>query len=156
VLNGTVADERGRQPIRNIAVGLLVRQGHVLAEEHPLIEGHHGFVRAIGGGIEFGERAAEALRREFREELGVTLESVELLDVSESLFTILDRPGHEIVHIFGISCPELAGLPLDERLRVLDSDASVGWYALRDLAREEPPFYPAGVLAAARGLAHGP
>ncbi|WP_415096102.1 NUDIX domain-containing protein [Micropruina sp.] len=61
--------------IRNIAVGLVVRDGRVLAEEHAVVPGHHRFARAIGGGIEFGERAEQALRREFREELGVELTS---------------------------------------------------------------------------------
>ena len=72
--------------IRNIAAGLVVRDGRVLAAEHAVIPGHHRFVRAIGGGIEFGERAEHALRREFRAELGVELSSVELLAVTENLF----------------------------------------------------------------------
>lgn len=142
--------------IRNIAVGLLVRHGHVLAEEYPLIPGHHRFVRAIGGGIEFGERAEQAVRREFAEELGVQLGTTRLLSVSENIFQILDRPGHEIVHLFAISCPELEDLPLARRRRVLDNQATVGWYPLDDLAREAPPFYPAGALDAALQLRVAP
>ena len=86
--------------IRNIAVGLVVRDGWVLAEEHAVIPCHHRFVRAIGGGIEFGERAEEALRREFRAELGVELCGAELLAVTENLFQLAGAPGHEIVHVF--------------------------------------------------------
>mgnify|MGYP001964460840 CR=1 FL=1 len=73
--------------IRNIAVGLPVKDGHLLA-----LEGHDSsrrldFLRAIGGGIEFGETAGDALRREFMEELGVTLEDAEPLGVFENIFT---------------------------------------------------------------------
>lgn len=138
--------------IRNIAVGLLVRDGHVLAEEYPPIPGHHRFVRAIGGGIEFGERAEQAVRREFAEELGVQLETTRLLGVSENIFQILDSPGHQVVHLFAVRCRELADLPLDRRRPMLDHEATVGWYALDDLAREAPTLYPAGALAAALRL----
>lgn len=132
--------------IRNIAVGLLVRDGHVLAEEYPAAGGYHRFVRAIGGGIEFGERAEQALRREFAEELGVVLGRVEPLAVIENLFTMLDRPGHQIVHVFAVQCTELEVMPRGQRRPVLDTHTTVGWFALRDLARAEPPFYPDGVL----------
>lgn len=138
--------------IRNIAVGILVRDGHVLAEEYPMIPGHHRFVRAIGGDIEFGERAEQAVRREFAEELGVQLSTTRLLGVSENIFSILDHPGHEVVHLFAISCSELADLPLNERRPVLDNEATVGWYPVDDLARNEPPLYPAGAVDAARSL----
>ena len=59
--------------IRNIAVGLVVRDGHALVEIYPATERHGKFARAIGGGIEFGETAVDAVRREFEEELGIVL-----------------------------------------------------------------------------------
>lgn len=138
--------------IRNIAVGLVVRDGWVLAEEHAVIPGHHRFVRAIGGGIEFGERAEEALRREFREELGVELSSVELLAVTENLFQLAGEPGHEIVHVFAVRCPELEHLPFGAARPVLDNDSVARWYRLSELAEGNPPFYPDGVTAFAMRL----
>ncbi|MEJ7705366.1 MAG: NUDIX domain-containing protein [Geodermatophilaceae bacterium] len=53
-----------------------------------------------GGGIEFGETAEEALRREFTEELGVALGVVRLLGVLENRFELAGVPGHEIVFVF--------------------------------------------------------
>lgn len=51
--------------IRNIAVGLPVKDGHVLLSEG--FDRVRGLAihRAVGGGIEFGERAEAALRRDF-------------------------------------------------------------------------------------------
>lgn len=37
------------------------------------------FYRPLGGAIEFGERAADAVQREIREELGAELEALRLL-----------------------------------------------------------------------------
>ena len=41
----------------NIAVGLVVRDGHALVEIYPATDAHGAFARAHGGGIEFGETA---------------------------------------------------------------------------------------------------
>lgn len=139
--------------IRAVAVGLLVRDGLVLAEEYPEVPDHHRFVRAIGGGIEFGETAEAALRREFTEELAVSLDHVELTTVGENIFSYRNRPGHEIVHIFAIRSSELESIRRDERRPVLDSTTSVGWYDLEHLSVDDPPLYPPAALAVARQLA---
>ena len=138
--------------IRNLAVGLPVRDGHVLVQEFGGAEGEPSFVRAIGGGIEFGERAADALRREFREELGVEVTSERLLAVTENIFTFLGVPGHEIVHIFAVECPALAVWSLDDRVGVNDDPSTVAWHRLDALGDEGLPFYPQGALEAARSM----
>lgn len=138
--------------IRNVAVGLVVRDGHVLAEEYPAGPGRHRFVRAIGGGIEFGERAADAVVREFREELDVEVTARRLLAVTENLFELAGAPGHEVVHIFEVRCPQLDALPLGGRIKVRDNGTWVSWFPLADLAAQEPPFYPDGVIALAASL----
>jgi len=138
--------------IRNLAVGLPVRDGHVLVQEFGGAEGEPPFVRAIGGGIEFGERAADALRREFREELGVEVTGERLLAVTENIFTFLGVPGHEIVHIFAVECADLEAWPLDARIKVIDDQSIVAWHRLDALGGEGVPFYPDGALDAARAL----
>lgn len=44
------------------------------------------FYRPLGGGIEFGERAEDALRREIQEEIGAELRAPRLLGVLENTF----------------------------------------------------------------------
>ena len=50
--------------------------------------------------MEPGERAADALRREIREELGEEITEIRLLDVVENLFTVDGRAGHEIAFVY--------------------------------------------------------
>jgi ADP-ribose pyrophosphatase YjhB (NUDIX family) len=58
--------------------------------------------RLVGGGVEPGERAVEAVVREVGEELGTTLLEPRLLGVVESIFVReRDRePGHEVVFVY--------------------------------------------------------
>ncbi len=58
------------------------------------------FGRIIGGGVEFGETAEAAVRREFQEELGTDLENLEFIKVIENTFTFNGQPGHEIIFMF--------------------------------------------------------
>ena len=130
--------------IRNISVGLPVRDGHVLVlEGRDSVKGQD-FLRAIGGGIEFGERAEHALRREFHEELGVTLDATQRLGVFESLFTHEGEPGHEIAHVFAVSSTALDAVPLDAELTILDEGSPVRWVPIRDIREGRRLLYPDG------------
>lgn len=141
------ADElRSLERIRAIAVGLMIHDGRVLAEEYPANGRHEGFLRVPGGGVQFGETAEAAVRREFAEELGVTVESARLLAVTENIFDAHGKRGHEIAHVFEVRCHELTQLPVDEHLPVLDSDTSVGWYSLDSVRYGSRPLYPSGML----------
>ena len=128
--------------IRNISVGLPLRDGHVLVLDGVDSATGKVFHRAIGGGIDFGETAEAALRREFVEELGVSLGEVTLIDVAENIFEYEGNPGHEIAHIFRVESAEIDAIPLDARLHVLDEGSPVRWISINQTDR---PFYPAGV-----------
>lgn len=138
--------------IRNIAVGLPLKDGHLLA-----LEGHDrtrglDFLRAIGGGIEFGETAAEALRREFMEELGVEIDSAELMGVWENIFTHEGVPGHEIAHVFAVASAELDAVPLDAELHILDEGSPVRWIPLADIRSGARVLFPTGAPEALLAL----
>lgn len=131
------------QSIRNLAVGLPVRDGYVLVSGATDTVKREAFYRAIGGGIEFGETAEVALKREFEEELGVALESVQLLGVLENIFEYEGLAGHEIVHVFAVRSKEIDAIPIDAKLHVLDEGSPVGWELISNIDR---PLYPTGAL----------
>lgn len=145
---GAYADElTAPDRVRAIAVGLLVRDGYVLLESYPANDRHDEFLRAPGGGIEFGERAAAAVVREFSEELDAALDAVQPLGVTENIFASASGRGHEVVHVFRVASADLSALPVDERLPVRDSHTSVGWYDIATVRADTTrPVYPAGVL----------
>jgi len=85
--------EPGR--IRPIAVCVFRQGSRILVETgcDPVKDEH--FHRPLGGAILFGERSADAVRREVTEELGAEVDEVRLLGVLENLFTFAGQPGHE-------------------------------------------------------------
>jgi ADP-ribose pyrophosphatase YjhB (NUDIX family) len=105
------------------------------------------FYRPLGGEIEFGERAEDAVRREIREELGCEIEDVRLLGVSENLFTFLGAEGHELVWSFEA---RLADASLYRREVVIADEGGsafeVHWVALDVFVRGEAPLFPDGLL----------
>ena len=58
------------------------------------------YYRPIGGGIEYGEKSAEALIREVREEIEADIFNLKYLGTVENIFTFSGEVGHEIVQVY--------------------------------------------------------
>ena len=85
--------------IENIARGVCVVDGRVLLCRPK----KGGYTYLPGGHIEFGEKGAEALRREVREELGVDSTVGDLLGVVESSFVQHGKPHAEISLVYRLT-----------------------------------------------------
>ena len=68
--------------------------------------------RPLGGAIEFGESAEQALAREFVEEIRAPIRINKQVCVLENLYSHEGTPGHEIVFVFEA---ELAGFDFDSK-----------------------------------------
>lgn len=71
-----------------VGVGALIvdEQGRLfLAQRGPLAKNERGLWEFPGGAVEFGERLADALQREMREEFGIEIEVLDLLDVVDHI-----------------------------------------------------------------------
>lgn len=89
--------------IRVTALGLMQRpDGRILVERGEDRSKNQIFYRALGGGVEFGEHAAQALEREFMEELGIAVTVNQLHRVIENIFEYEGRDGHEIIFVYGV------------------------------------------------------
>jgi 8-oxo-dGTP pyrophosphatase MutT (NUDIX family) len=91
---------RPARHIRPIAIGIVRRRAQLLVMAVSADDGSIKGWRPPGGGIEPGERASAALRRELMEELGVQISEPRLLAVIESIYKHHGTPGHEIVFAF--------------------------------------------------------
>lgn len=89
--------------IRILALVIIQRNNQVLVTpgQDPITG--RVFHRLVGGGVEFGETSLEALQREIREELGVSLTDYRYLGVSENIFTYNGQSGHEVCFIYSAS-----------------------------------------------------
>jgi ADP-ribose pyrophosphatase YjhB (NUDIX family) len=132
--------------IRPIALAVVRRRDDLLVFEAHDPTRDQTYYRPLGGGIDFGEPAATALRREMREELAVELENVVLLGVLENLFTAHGRAGHEIVFVFAAELADPSCYDRDDVGPVLDDGSPVTWQPLSRFTSGQAILYPAGLL----------
>jgi 8-oxo-dGTP pyrophosphatase MutT (NUDIX family) len=105
------------------------------------------FYRPLGGGIDFGERAEDAARREIREELGAEIDGLRLLGTFENLFVFLGQPGHELIWLYEGHFRDRSFYDQD---RVIADEGgspfAVDWVPLSYFIDGKAPLYPDGLL----------
>jgi ADP-ribose pyrophosphatase YjhB (NUDIX family) len=133
--------------VRPIAVGIVRRGAELLLMAVKSDDGTIKGWRPLGGTIEFGERAADTLRREFFEELGVEIEQPKLLAVLENLYTHHGAPGHEIVFVFDAHFAH-ENAYRSETFAFDDGGVrnEVQWVALARFRTGQEQLFPAGLL----------
>lgn len=134
--------------VRPLAICLFRWEGKVLvAEGYDRVKGQT-FYRPLGGKIEFGERGAETVIREVREEIGAEARDLVYLGTLENLFTYEGQPGHEIVLVYDgrLADEALYGREMEGR----DDGAlrfAARWLPLSLFqGAEAPPLYPDGLM----------
>lgn len=132
--------------IRTIALAVVRRGGDLLVSTGRDPVTARTFYRPLGGGIEFGETGADALRREMREELAVEIDGVEQIGVLENIFTYAGRPGHEIALVFTADLRDRSLYDRDVVGVVLDEGSPVGWQPCASFRDGTERLYPDGLL----------
>lgn len=125
------------ETIRPLALGVPTRGDEVLLAEHEDPATDERFYRPVGGGIEFGEHSREAVRREFAEELEVTVTEATRLGTFERVFTFDGEPGHEIWRCYRVEIAEDWPYETDSFVAYepeLDFEFPVRWLGPDDVA----------------------
>ncbi|SFK77759.1 NUDIX domain-containing protein [Halogranum rubrum] len=144
-----MSESESWRDIRPVVLGVVRRDDELLVAETYDPTDDETFYRPIGGGIEFGEPAEAALRREFREEVGLELEGVEYLETVENIFIFDGTRGHEYVLLFETS---LVDETVYEREALtgyeesIDEEFSVVWQSLSTFESGEEIVYPEAVV----------
>lgn len=138
---------RPEQHIQVKALGLVWQKGLLLASEIYRDDGTVKGVRPIGGRLEFGETWQDALVREFKEELGVSVKLVGEPLVIENIYTHHGAVGHEVAFVSDVVFP--AGVYTDDgpiQYCEDNGDQCVArWYDLSQLDCGGLELYPNGL-----------
>jgi len=136
--------------IRPLAICVFRNRDRILVAEgyDPIKD--ETFYRPLGGGIEFGERSQETIRRELMEEIGVKLkqDTLKYLGVVENIFTFNGSPGHEIVLIYDGALEDSG---LYDQAVILGKEANgeeirAMWKNLDDFRAGKSILYPDGLF----------
>jgi len=137
--------------IRPLALALIRRGDRILVERGRDDVKGETFFRLLGGTIEFGEKGADTVRRELREELGTEIDVGALVATVENVFKHEGEAAHEIALVY--EC----GLR-DERLYSVDAwDAQettsasvvthpVAWRSVHSFGAGGDTLYPEELL----------
>ncbi|MEI7463221.1 MAG: NUDIX domain-containing protein [Candidatus Taylorbacteria bacterium] len=102
------------------------------------------FYRLVGGGINFGEKSEEGVRREVQEELRCDFENLKLAKVTENIFTYEGKRGHEIVFVYkgDLSDKELYN---KEKILIIEpyGEIEAEWILTSDVLSNKIILYPA-------------
>lgn len=138
---------RPQHSIQVKALGLVWRQGRLLASEITRDDGTVKGVRPLGGRVEFGETWSVALVREFQEELGVHVEPTGAPLFLENIYAHQGSTGHEIVILSELLFPPEAyqGCETIEYREDNGELCRAGWFDVETLDCGGLELYPNGL-----------
>lgn len=123
------------------AIGLVWREGRLLASEVRSDDGSLKGVRPLGGRLEFGESWQNALIREFNEELGIEITIAGAPRLMENIYTHEGQTGHEILFVADVRCAPgaLGAGPID----YAEDNGVMCWANWFDVGALDTPGQPA-------------
>ena len=134
--------------IRPIALCVFRNKDRILVFEGYDTVKEETFYRSLGGGIEFGEKAEDTVRRELMEELNVEVGEVRYLGTLENIFTFNGNSYHEIVMVYDGA---LVDSGLYEQAVIVGKEANgdvirAMWKRLDEFGEGKAILYPTGLL----------
>lgn len=127
---------------RNISLGMCIKDNKLLVQKgYDKVKDLH-FYRSPGGGIEEGETAAEALKREFKEEMNLDIIINKELGIIDNKFIYNGKKRHEIIYLFDISISD--NNFKEKYLLVEDNhpDSYAVWIDINEFKTKEKILFP--------------
>ena len=133
---------------RAIAIGLIYRHDCLLCAEVTRDDGSIKGYRPLGGGIEMGETAEDALIREFKEEVEATIKPTKRLAVLENIFEHQGHLGHEIVFVYKANLIETGAIEPTRFLRRENGRVTaLDWIPTKRFISGDAELFPDGLLS---------
>lgn len=130
-------------------LGILLDNKRILVEEfYGKHSGGEGtYYRPIGGSIEYGEKSADALVREYEEELHVDVIIQQYMGCLENIFLVDEEMGHEIIQLYSVGFKDKADYKR-EVFEVIEGDkrAVAKWLSIADFISKQQVIYPTGLV----------
>ena len=138
-----------KNKIRPLAICVFRNNNRILVAEGYDPVKRQTFYRPLGGGIEFGEKSENTVRRELMEEINAEVGEVWYLGTLENIFVFNGTPGHEIVQVYDGVLKE-SGL-YDQTVIVgkeaeIDQSFTAVWMSLDQFGEGKAILYPTGLL----------
>jgi ADP-ribose pyrophosphatase YjhB (NUDIX family) len=134
------------QGIRINSLALIKNDSRILVQTGYDKNKNQSFLRLLGGGVEFGETAEQALHREFTEELGCALQNVRFLQIYENIFEYQGEKKHEITFLFSADVEEK--ITKVDKIKILDSKTEkyAEWVSVDVIKKEGVRVFPEVVV----------
>lgn len=131
--------------VRPLVIAIIWRGDQILVSKGYDHNKQQSYYRPLGGEIEFGEYAADALLREFREEIDADLTNLQYINVLENIFEYEGKPRHEIVMIFQADFADHSFFEKEEFDVVEQDTVEKGYWKSWADFDEKTPLYPVGL-----------
>ncbi len=147
--NNNTSTWRPNLAIRGKSIGIATHSNRILVCEVLDDSGNLKGWCPVGGGIEFGETAEEALKREVFEELGCGIQIMGLPFVVENIFEHHGFKGHEIVFAFPIGFND-PNIYAKKRFQIVESRGTthwVEWIDIEHFRNKKEVLFPEAVVS---------
>lgn len=131
--------------IRPIVLGLAIKNNKLLVGEGYDNIKNQTFYRCLGGGIEFLEKSSDALKREFKEEIGSDIILKDFLGISENIFTYKGKKAHELILFYSI---DISDYDYQDEYHIIDGkeDYKAKWIDIHEFKDKKKILYPEEVF----------
>ncbi|PFN27141.1 NUDIX hydrolase [Bacillus cereus] len=127
------------------AFGIAIHHDRLLVQEYNMDD--EIFYRPLGGSIELGEKSADTVIREFKEELHTDVEIIDYLGCLENIFHLSKEIGHEIIQLYSLRLLDTSLYEI-EKVKIQDEQnvSYAKWIPITAFIQKEKVLYPDGIL----------